>query len=223
MFIPRHPVVQNQFCEYTTQSGTGSAGVGGVICYAGAVLYMKNDATNEEAVVCRYDTFATEPTNAEERIPIGFSMQKVKTGYHQVHPTGMYMPGDLGSSDVIAQPTYNSSGEITGTKNVPLGVAHLGVWDTVHYCTHFTGTAGTNATVATGDRMKPGDRLYVVANGGSRVTNYSTNAGDATYDGEKLPNVATVVARVITGLSAGKCEATINNTTVYPLRIKLLV
>jgi hypothetical protein len=36
MFIPRHPVIEDQFCSYATQSGTGAAGVGGVIAYAGS-------------------------------------------------------------------------------------------------------------------------------------------------------------------------------------------
>lgn len=222
MFIPRHPVVENQFCSYGAQTGTGSAGVGGVICYAGAVLYLSNSATNEEPIVFRYDTQAAEPTNTAERIPFGFSMQKVKTGYHQVHPTGFTMPGDLGSSDVIAQPAY-TSGSITGTQAAPLGVAHLGIWDTVHYCCQFTGTAGTDAAVATGNRMKPGDQLYVAANAEGRVTNDSTNAGDATYDGNKLTNISTVVGRVVKGASAAKCAANINNTTLSPIRIKLLV
>jgi len=223
MFIPRHPVVENQFCSYITQSGTGSAGVGGVVCYAGAVLYLNNTAANEEAEVARYDLQSNEPTTASERVPFGFAYQKVKTGYHQVHSTGFYMPGDLGSSDVIAQPKYDSSGNIVGTESAPLGVGHLGIWDTVHYTCAFTGTAGTNATVNGGDRMKPGDMLYVAANCGSRVTNDTTNAGDDTYDGNKLPNVATIVARVVKGASASKCAANINNTTLYPIRIKLLV
>lgn len=70
--------------------------------------------------------------------PFGFLIQKVKTGYHRAHPVGFYMPGDLGSSDAIAQPSYSSAGAITGTKAVPVGVAHMGIWDTVHYtCANF--------------------------------------------------------------------------------------
>jgi len=223
MFIPRHPVIENQFCEFTVQSGTGSAGVGGVICYAGAVVYLRSDAPNEDAVVSRYDLSSNEPTTASERIPFGFSMQKVKTGYHQVHPTGFFMPGDLGSSDVIAQPTYDTNGNIIGTLAAPLGVAHLGIWDTVHYTCQFTGTAGVNASVASGAQMKPGDMLYVGANCASRVTNDSTNAGDDVYDGNKLTNITTIVGRVVVGASAAKCVTNINNTALYPIRIKLLV
>lgn len=216
MFIPRHPVVENQYCSYGAQTGTGTAGVGGVVSYAGAVLYLDSDATNQEPIVFRYDTFANKPTEASELIPFGFAMQKVKTGYHQVHPAGFMMPGDLGSSDVIAQPTYDATGNITGTKEAPLGVAHLGIWDTVHYvCKH------TANTVASGDQMKPGDDLYAACNNHSKVTNESTVATDDSLNYEAIVNVK--VARVVKGASAAKCSANIANTTLYPIRIKLLI
>lgn len=228
MFIPRHPVVENQFCSYAAQTDV-TAGVGGVLCYAGAVLYMDNTtaADVENTIVKRYDTHTAEPTDTMERIPIGFSMQKVKAGYHNVHPTGFMMPGDLGSSDVIAQPSYNATnGSINGTKSAPIGVAHLGIWETVHYCCEFTGTAGTDAEVATAGQPMPGDNLRVAATSESRVVNEGdgfTNAADDTYDGQVLPNVTTIVGRVITGVTAAKASANINNTTLYPIRIKLLV
>lgn len=215
MFIPRNPVVENQFCSYGAQTGTGSAGIGGVVCYAGAVLYLDNDAANQEAVVFRYDTYANKPS-APETTPFGFAMQKVKTGYHQVHPVGFSMPGDLGASDVIAQPTYNSSGVVTGTKAAPLGVAHLGIYDTAHYtCTNVSGT------VSSTNYMKPGDLLYVGCNCEARVTNCSSVASGDTYDYEAL--VSDVIARVVKGASAAKCTANIKNTTLYPIRIKLLI
>jgi hypothetical protein len=129
MFIPRHPVVENQFCSFAAQAADAT-GVGGVLCYAGAVLYLDKAATNQEAIVKAYTTYAAEPTG-DDLTAFGFAMQKVKSGYHQVHPAGFMMPGDLGSSDVIAQPAY-TSGSIAGTKEAPLGVAHLGIWDTVH-------------------------------------------------------------------------------------------
>jgi len=218
MFIPRHPVVENQFCFYTSQT-TDATGVGGVLCYAGAVLYLDKSAANEESIVKRYDTHTNEPTDDDERVPFGFSMQKVKTGYHQVHPTGFYMPGDLGSSDVIAQPSYDAATHaINGTKPAPLSVAHNGIWDTVHYrCKHATGT------VTDGDHMKPGQMLYVAANSGGAVTNYNAGAADDVDDGERLPNVTTIVGRVVKGASAAKCTANIGNTTLYAIRIKLLV
>ena len=147
MFIPRHPVVENQFCMYAAQTGTSTAGIGGVVAYAGSVVYLDSTATNEEPMVLKMDTAET---------PFGFLMQKVKTGYHQVHPAGFVMPGDLGSSDVIAQPTYSTAGAVTGTKAAPVGVAHLGIWDTVHYTA--TGTTMTTAPSATA-AIKPGETL----------------------------------------------------------------
>ncbi len=198
MFIPRHPVVENQFCQFAET--TTSGGVGGVLAYAGSVCYLVNTATQQEAIVNIYGT--TAPSNTMERIPFGFLMQKVKTGYHQVHPTGYYMPGDLGSSDVVAQPKFNSSGQITGTKVAPVGVAHLGIWDTVHYTVDSAGT----------DYMKPGDNLSIAASGDSKVTN-----------GTALTDATTVVGRVVKGANAAQCQANINNTTLYPIRIKLLI
>jgi len=220
MFIPRHPVVENQFCSYAANTSFGSTGVGGVLCYAGSVLYLDSDATNEEPMVMRYDKESNEPTEVSERSPFGFAEQKVKTGYHQVHPTGYYMPGDLGSSDVIAQPYYNAGVDIAGHKSAPVGVAHLGIWDTVHYrCKHASGT------VTDGDHMKPGDKLYVAANASSAVTNYNVAETDAddVDDGERLENVTDVVGRVLKGASAAKCSANIGNTTLYPIRIKLII
>lgn len=206
MFIPRHPVVENQFCSYASQTATGSAGIGGVVAYAGSVVYLDPTASNEEAVVKKMAYSASPFT------PFGFLMQKVKTGYHQVHPAGFYMPGDLGSSDVIAQPSYDASGNIIGTKSVPVGVAHLGIWDTVHY----TCTGGATPSA----KMTPGESLYAAADQ-AKVTNNSTAADGTDTAGESCSS--TVVARVVKGASLAKCSANINNTTLYPIRIKLLI
>ena len=210
MFIPRHPVVENQFCSYASQTDTSSAGVGGVIAYAGSVVYLDAAATNQEPIVTKF-AHGVAATVA----PFGFTMQKVKTGYHQVHPAGFYMPGDLGSSDVIAQPQYNATGTITGTKSAPVGVAHLGIWDTVHYTTEGGAAAAT--------AMLPGQPLRVAADE-AKVTNDITNASDGTDDaGEYVDGITTTIARVIKGASAAKASANINNTTLYPIRIKLLI
>jgi len=218
MFTPRHPVIENQFCSYAENTSFGAAGVGGVICYAGAALYLLEAAANEEPMVKRYNLSSDEPTDTDERVPFGFAEQKVKVGYHQVHPAGFMMPGDLGSSDVIVQPHYNSTGTIDGHKSAPLAVAHLGIWDTVHYrCKHASGT------VTDGDHMKPGQMLYVAANAGGAVTNYNSASGDDFDKGERLTNITTIVARVLKGASAAKCSANIGNTTLYPIRIKLLI
>jgi hypothetical protein len=202
MFIPRHPVVENQFCSYASQTATAAAGIGGVIAYAGSVVYLDPTAANEEPLVIKMAHGITES-------PFGFSMQKVKTGYHQVHPAGFTMPGDLGSSDVIAQPLYNASGTITGTKAVPVGVAHLGIWDTVHY----TSTGLTT-------KLTPGESLYAAADQ-AKVTNSTTNSDGTDVAGERCSTV--IVARVVKGASAAKATANIANTTLYPIRIKLLI
>lgn len=220
MFIPRHPVIEDQFCSYATQSGTGAAGVGGVIAYAGSVVYLKDEATNQEAEVIKLDHAAG---NAGAKEPFGFLMQKVKTGYHQVHPTGYYMPGDLGSSDVIAQASYNTAGTIVGTKSAPAGVAHLGIWDTVHYTAKGTGGSDAAYTDYTPSAaIVPGAALYPAADQG-KVTN-STDASNGTdFDGEYTVNCNTIVARVVRGASTAKITANCKNTALYPIRIKLLV
>lgn len=207
MFIPRHPVVENQFCKYASTATGG--GAGDVIAYAGSVVYLDVDATNEESMVMSIDD-----TIANGQTPFGFLMQKVKTGYHSVHPVGMVLPGDLGSSDAIAQPTYNADGSISGTDEVPVGVAHLGIWDTVHYtCLQAT----TDGTVDADDQMKPGQPLYT-ADTDAKVTNAAAGAGTGQAVDDSM-----AVARVVKGASAAKCSANISNSTLYPIRVKLLV
>ena len=191
MFIPRHPVVENQFCKFGSQTAE-TGGAGNVLAYAGSVVYLDDTATNEEAIVKVMEA---------GKVPFGFLMQKVKTGYHSVHPVGMVLPGDLGSSDAIAQPIYDNTGAITGTDEVPVGVAHLGIWDTVHYTVNTVGT----------DNLAPGAAM-------------SSNAmGKIAPTGAAGEVDATSVARVVKGASAGKVEANVNNTTLYPIRVKLLV
>ena len=201
MFIPRHTVVENQFCQFAETSTT--TGVGAVIAYAGAVCYLVNAATKQDAIVNLYDS--TNTYTSPENSPFGFLMQKVKTGYTQVHPAAFVLPGDLGSSDVIAQPKYNASGQISGTKTAPVGVAHLGIWDTVHYNVDAPGT-----TV-----VRPGDFLYPDKTSQlGKVNNATTN----------LPTGVTAsVARVVKGASAAQASANIANTVLYAIRIKLLI
>ena len=206
MFIPRHPVVENQFCSYGSQTATAAAGIGGVIAYAGSVVFLDSAAVNQEPIVKKMSY------TDRAGVPFGFLMQKVKTGYHQVHPAGYYMPGDLGSSDVIAQPSYTGAGVINGTKAVPVGVAHLGIWDTVHY----TSLGGAAAATA----LLPGDSLYAACDN-AKVTNGVVGDSDSDAAGEYCNS--TVVARVVKGASAAKASANINNTTLYPIRIKLLI
>jgi hypothetical protein len=131
------------------------------------------------------------------------------------------MPGDLGSSDVIAQPDYDSNGDIQGTKEAPLGVAHLGIWDTVHYTCEMTASV-----IGSGDNMKPGDALYPAADE-AKVTNNATDTSGGTAatdkaNGSRIGSLAQVGV-VVKGASLAKCQANFNNTTLYPIRIKLLV
>lgn len=212
MFIPRQPVIENQFCKYAAQTDV-TTGVGASLCEAGAVLYLDDSAADQDAIVKRY---STRDAGGYDNAPFGLAMQRVKTGYHAVMPTGAVMPGDLGSSDVIAQASYNSNGEINGTGRAPLAVAHLGIWDTTHYvCKH------SDDTVDDGNHMKPGQSLYAACNNGSRVTNHDTTATDDSLDYERINS--DVVAKVVVGASAGQCSANIANTTLYPIKIKLLV
>ena len=217
MFIPRHPVVEDQFCSYSDIDG-GSAGVGGVVAYAGTVVRLDTAAVNQEAMVVKL-------SHGNTCSPFGFLMQKVKTGYHQVHPAGYYMPGDLGSSDVIAQAKYNATGTIVGTKAAPVGVAHLGIWDTVHYTCHKS-MVGIVSTVLT--PMTPGLQLVVADDQGKVTTPDAADSTGVTADdaevGAKIGGISSIsVAMVIKGASAAKCAANIDNTTLYPIRIKLLV
>jgi len=212
MFIPRHPVVEDQFCSYGETNTT--TGVGGVVAYAGSVVYLDSAATNEEPIIFKMKY------NDSTYTPFGFLMQKVKTGYHQVHPNGFVMPGDLGSSDAIAQSKYGATGAITGTKSVPAGVAHLGIYDTVHYTAEGTGgNDSTDTTLSAG--ILPGQPLRAAADEG-KVTNDVSHAASGTdYDGEYC--AITTVARVMKGASVAKVTANIANTTLYPIRIKLLI
>jgi hypothetical protein len=69
--------------------------------------------------------------------------------------------------------------------------------------------------------MKPGQSLYIACNNGSKVTNKAVTASGDTLNYERL--TTDVVAKVVVGASAGQCSANIANTTLYPIKIKLLV
>lgn len=120
VFIPRDPVVQNQFLVHDSSQGTG-------VETAGCVVHLSGD----EKVACVSGTGV---------VPYGFLMQNVKAE-SSAHPTGFRLPGDLGSSDAF-----------TGD---PVGVAHLGIYDTTHYDTASTYTAGGQLTVAANGKVTP--------------------------------------------------------------------
>lgn len=189
MFIPRHPVVENQFCQLA--AGSTKTGTGAVLAYAGSACYLDNSQTDSTVKI-----YVANETD----VCFGFLMQKVKEGYHSIHPPGRYLPGDLGSSDVIAQPSYDSNGVIDGFKPAPVGVAHLGIWDTIHYW--------NDATV-----LNAGDTL------GIRRTSLSELTKDGTLNGVAANQS---VAKVVKGASAAQVAANDANTTLYPIRIKLL-
>jgi hypothetical protein len=195
MFIPRHPVIENQFCQFAASSV--ATGAGNVLAYAGSACYLD---TTADATVKIYA--------ADEQYEcFGFLMQKVKTGYHSIHPAGMVLPGDLGSSDVIAQPSYNTNGVIDGSKAAPVGVAHLGIWDTIHYWNNGVALAGG---AALGIRQTSLSELTVAG---------TKNTFPHAVTGELLNQK---VAVVLKGASAGQVAANDANTTLYPIRIKLM-
>lgn len=193
MFVPRHPVIEDQFCQLAAT--TTSGGWGGVLAYAGSVVYLDVAKTTVESYVNIY-------TANENYYAFGFLMQKVKTGYHLIHPPGFYMPGDLGSSDVIAQPSYDANGLVNGTKVAPVGVAHLGIWDTIHYA---------------GGVLYSGAKMFVRQSSLSEICDSSlTENTQTTHDGG-------ILAIVVKGATAAQVAANMANTTLYPIRIKLLV
>lgn len=195
MFIPRHPVVENQFCQFWGQT-TVSGGAGDVLAYAGSVCYLDGSSSNTDSTVKIY------AANESDRA-FGFLMQKVKTGYHMIHPAGFMMPGDLGSSDVIAQPSYDANGVINGSKPAPVGIAHLGIWDTIHYYGSAILTAGLPMYVRQASSSELCDA------GATENTQTSADGG--------------ILARVVKGASAAQVTANNNNTTLYPIRVKILI
>lgn len=131
VFIPRDPVVQNQFLTHDSTAGTTAT--------AGAVVGLSGDELVE--------VISSGTTSS----PYGFLMQNVKAE-SSAHPTGFRLPGDLGSSDAF-----------TGD---PVAVAHLGLYDTTHYDTNSTFTAG--------------DDLGVMQDGKVTVTGSTLDLGQGT-------------------------------------------
>jgi hypothetical protein len=119
VFIPRDPVMQNQFLVHDSSKGTTAT--------AGAVVSLS--ASEKVEVVSGTNT-----------APYGFLMQNVKAE-SVAHPTGFRLPGDLGSSDAF-----------TGD---PVGVAHLGLYDTTFYDTSGTFTAGGLLGVTAEGKVTP--------------------------------------------------------------------
>lgn len=142
VFIPRDPVMQNQFLVHDSDKGSTAT--------AGAVVSLS--ASEKVEVVSGTNT-----------TPYGFLMQNVKAE-SSAHPTGFRLPGDLGSSDAF-----------TGD---PVGVAHLGLYDTTFY--------------DTGDTFDAGDALYsdetgaVTVNAGSGALGVQVATAQNTLDATQV-------------------------------------
>lgn len=145
---------------------------------AGAVVYLSG--SNLVAVV-----------SGTTSLPYGFLMQNVKAE-SSAHPTGFRLPGDLGSSDAF-------SGD-------PVAVAHGGIYETTHYNTAATYTAGGKLGV-----------LTLAAGGGGRVTPLATNSiGFGAINGvdDESTDVVAVAQNSLTAAQVAAGEK---------LRIKLLI
>lgn len=144
VFIPRDPVMQNQFLVHDSSKGTTAT--------AGAVVSLS--ASEKVEVVSGTNT-----------VPYGFLMQNVKAE-SSAHPTGFRLPGDLGSSDAF-----------TGD---PVGVAHLGLYDTTFY--------------DTGDTFAAGDTLYADDSGRLTVSAGSGGLGVAVAVAQNSLDATAVAA-----------------------------
>lgn len=173
VFIPRDPVMQNQFLVHDSSTGT-TATAGAVVALSGDELVTVVTGTN--------------------RLPYGFLMQNVKAE-SSAHPTGFRLPGDLGSSDAF-----------TGD---PVAVAHFGLYDTTHYNTATTYTAG--------------QLLGVLSTGGTgstgKVTPLGTDDLTFVYSGQTVSDDISLQAVAV-------CQNTLSAADVAAgkkLRIKLLI
>lgn len=201
MFIPRDPVNENMFCQYATTSGTG--GAGGFIAYAGAVVYISGPAGNDPANYVSRSTLI-KVFDAEDNATypcFGFLEQSIKTGYHDVHPAGYIMDKDMGMSHVVAQPTFAAGTRtVNGTKATPVAVAHLGIWETTHY-------------FAAGTQIDPGAKMYVRSGADGKIQVGTSGA---------LAN-AEQAAVCMTGVSTARAVAHDAGTTLWSIRLKLLI
>lgn len=149
VFIPRDPVVQNQFLVHDSSKGSTAT--------AGAAVALSGDEL-------------VEVVSGSNTTPYGFLMQNVKAE-SSAHPTGFRLPGDLGSSDAF-----------TGD---PVAVAHLGLYDTTHYDTTQTYTAGNKLQAAANGAVTPSGSGNEVNSDVIAIAQNSLSAS-AVSAGEKL-------------------------------------
>jgi hypothetical protein len=160
VFIPREPVLQDQFCLHDS---TGSAAA------AGDVVYLSGDQT-------------VVPVSGSGNEPFGFLLQTVKAEMTGL-PAGYRMASDLGSSDAFI--------------GDPVGVAHLGIYDTTTY------VLDANKTTFTA-----GEKLYA-----DITTAHLVNGTTGTVAGVGSP----AIAIAMNSLSAAAV------TAGSLLRVKLLI
>ena len=139
---------------------------------AGAVVYLSGSQLVN--VVSGTNTF-----------PYGFLMQNVKAE-SSAHPTGYRLPGDLGSSDAF-----------TGD---PVGIAHLGLYDTTYYDSTVTYTAGDLLGV-------DGDGAVTTLDGGNAIDFAAKNGAN-----EVMHTIVAVAQNTLADSTVGAS-----------LRIKLLI
>jgi hypothetical protein len=168
VFIPRDPVMQNQFLVHDSSKGTTAT--------AGAVVSLS--ASEKVEVVSGTNT-----------VPYGFLMQNVKAE-SSAHPTGFRLPGDLGSSDAF-----------TGD---PVGVAHLGLYDTTFY--------DTTAVYAVGDLLG--------VTGAGEVTPMNDGVAAITFADQN--GVTAVGSDAVVAVAQNSLDAT-QVAAGASLRIKLLI
>ncbi len=203
VFIPRHPLVENQLCSYAETTVTSGSGV--ILAYAGSVVYVDsyggNDKFSRDRALVK--TFSTTNPSSMGAIPYGFLMQNVRVGYPTYISSYATITINEGSAEAFAELAKNSSGVVTGTKAVPVGVAQGGIWETTWYDPSVTYTAG----------------MYLYVGEMGRVTSF-TNALPLTnwIEDSVTDNRVKPVAIVERGLSSS--EAASANKT---LRIKLLI
>lgn len=198
MFIPRDPVNENMFCQYVeTDTSTGA---GAWVAHAGAVVFIAGPAGNDPANYVSRSTLVQTYTT-ESGKPFGFLEQAIKVGYHDVHPAGYILDKDFGMSHVVAKPRFAAgTRNVNGTKATPVAIAHLGIWETTHYFANDT-------------EISAGAEMFVKGSSDGRIQ-VGVDGGIAG---------GTQVAVCMTGVSAARAVAHDAGTTLWAIRLKLLI
>lgn len=124
MFIAREDVLANMFCRHdTSQSTPMNPGVSPVVCPQGALCTIAG--CDGETTIVKMMTACTDK-------PFGWLLQEVRTAYNNEYiPFGGMMAKDMGTQKTFV--------------GWPIGVAHLGIYDTNVYNIETNGvTAGAD-------------------------------------------------------------------------------